>query len=42
MVGARFEKLHFDKDHLIIEALELLEECVDERNGFGIGVFLEV
>lgn len=42
MVGAGFKKLHFDKDHLIIEALELLEEGVDERNGFSVGVFLEV
>lgn len=42
MVGAGFEKLHFDKDHLVVEALELLEECVDECNGFGVGVFLEV
>lgn len=42
MVGARFKKLDFDKNHLVVEAFELLKQCVNERNSFGVGVFLEV
>lgn len=42
MIGARFKKLDLDKNHLVVKAFELLKQCVNERNGFGVGVFLEV
>lgn len=42
MIGAGFEKLDFDKNHLVVETLELFEECIDERNGFSVGVFLKI
>lgn len=42
VVDARFEQLDFDKDEFVIEAFELFEEAVDEREGVVVGLLLHV
>ena len=39
VVDAGFEQLDFDQDDFVVEAFELLEERVDEREGVVVGVF---
>lgn len=42
VVDAGFEQLDFDEHHLVIEAFELLEETVDEGEGFLVGLLLDI
>ena len=33
-VDATFEKMHFCEDHLVVQALELCQEGIDQRKGW--------